>query len=227
MPTVRVKPGASFTLVELLVVVAIIAVLASLLLPSLHKAKQTAKTAVCLGNLRQNVAAAIVYAGDNDYQVPLFTNNGSHDYARFLTNGGYLSATPARACPSGPPYGTKYGPGNISTSVGYGVVNSNTYTATWGSTVVYIRSMTRLSDPGKTMYIVDSSTAQGAQYPDIAWGFPSWAVGFAGVRHFRKINAAVWDGHAEGREGRGWGFTGAYLVLRETIGPGSAVQVNF
>jgi prepilin-type N-terminal cleavage/methylation domain-containing protein len=54
----------AFTLVELLVVLAIIAVLAALLLPGLARARQNARRVVCLNNLRQFVVADTVYAHD-------------------------------------------------------------------------------------------------------------------------------------------------------------------
>lgn len=54
----------AFTLIELLVVVAIIGLLASLLLPSLAAAKERARHASCLNNMRQFILAAHIYAGD-------------------------------------------------------------------------------------------------------------------------------------------------------------------
>jgi prepilin-type N-terminal cleavage/methylation domain-containing protein len=68
----QVNPVAAprgFTLVELLVVIAVIGVLASLLLPALAKAKAKGHGIFCLHNLRQLQLAWIVYAHDNDDQL--------------------------------------------------------------------------------------------------------------------------------------------------------------
>ncbi len=67
MSAVVSKQGTSgFTLVELLVVVALIAILASLLLPALAKAKQQAHRIKCLNNQRQLAVTWIRYSSDNN-----------------------------------------------------------------------------------------------------------------------------------------------------------------
>ncbi len=56
----------AFTLIELLVVIAIIAILMAILMPALNRAKEQAKRATCLNNLKQLTLAWILYADDND-----------------------------------------------------------------------------------------------------------------------------------------------------------------
>lgn len=60
---------AAFTLVELIVVTAILAILAMLLLPALSRAKSFAKQTVCMNHLAQWAKAQILYANDNEDQI--------------------------------------------------------------------------------------------------------------------------------------------------------------
>jgi prepilin-type N-terminal cleavage/methylation domain-containing protein/prepilin-type processing-associated H-X9-DG protein len=60
----------AFTLVELLVAVAIIAVLAALIAGGLPKIRERGRQAASINNLRQIGAGFFLYAGDNDYRLP-------------------------------------------------------------------------------------------------------------------------------------------------------------
>lgn len=104
---------SGFTLIELLVVIAIISLLVSILLPSLNRAKDLARRAMCASNLRNCGTSLFLYAGDNGGTLPCRYNwstcysheasGGTQTYANggLLVHGKYA------------PLGTFFSPGKI------------------------------------------------------------------------------------------------------------------
>jgi prepilin-type N-terminal cleavage/methylation domain-containing protein len=97
--TMKAKPapnGAGFTLVEIMIVVAIIGLLASIAIPNFVNARQNAQARACLNNLRQLDAAASQFALENGKRTgdDILMTRDLTPYIR-LTSGGSLPPCPA------------------------------------------------------------------------------------------------------------------------------------
>ena len=83
----RARRISAFTLIELLVVISIIALLLSILLPSLNNARRQARLAVCKTNLRQIGQAILIYASEHKDLLPPGDYFIGHDIWQTATEG--------------------------------------------------------------------------------------------------------------------------------------------
>ncbi len=202
------KSRMAFTLVELLVVLAIISILAALLLPGLRNARDTAKRTACMNNLRQSGLAVQMLANDNsgwvdpshigtnEWHVALRPYLGSNSV---LLNDVYPGEW-SRACP-----GTRMGYQNwYNLMYGLNQIFFQDWIP-WGSgSYVNVRSLNEVKRSATTFLIGESWAYQipscASCFNPSAIGDPTLSGGAAAhyPRHGGKgLNIYFVDGHTE------------------------------
>lgn len=188
------KRNAAFSLIELLIVIAIITLLAALLFPALKRCREAAKNIICKSNLRQCGTASLMYAQDNrGWLATPGPDPGATgpSWLRQLLDGKYIIGCDALYCPSWEPFNwaraVKYAPGRWfdPTNVGYGV-------RYWYPTDVAHPPpiLSRIQSPS-TYYVY------GDSYTGYWFKMQYTALRYLHLRHGRRGNLWIMDGHVE------------------------------
>ncbi|MBL7115361.1 MAG: prepilin-type N-terminal cleavage/methylation domain-containing protein [Kiritimatiellae bacterium] len=183
-----------FTLLELLVVVAIIGIIVSLMIPALHMAKQRAMRTKCASKLRQMYAANIAYSGDHGGQgvtnaccgLPPFW---FQDLGPYLTEREDDPCGPELRCPAGEAtdlFGETYDEGTWE-GVDYGLIQAAV-------------NFMGLEDPKRTAMFLDSH----GEFTLINEGVFTGMMSSSGAKVLRhpggdigSMNVVFCDGHLE------------------------------
>ena len=104
-----------FTLLELLTVVAIIAILCSILIPALQGVRNSAQQASCASNMRQIGSALLLYAASNNNKLPETSHTAAFGQSWIYTLSDYLGdCDEVRICPADPKGDGRFDAGGTS-----------------------------------------------------------------------------------------------------------------
>ena len=207
--TAQTKFGKYFTLIELLIVIAIIAILASMLLPVLNKARQRGTATQCTSRLKQTMQGCLLYDGDYNGQIMLYEKVNNRSWLRIMQDR-YLNRM-VTICPNTKPYSGDdikletyrycYGMGNYRGAAGREPHFGNNFYFNvadkgWGFNTKQTRQPSKLAVLADTVYANNYATYSGVgcyqfEFRDFT---EHDAVGVF-LAHQNNANIAFLDGH--------------------------------
>ncbi|MEA3403986.1 MAG: DUF1559 domain-containing protein [Armatimonadota bacterium] len=197
-----------FTLIELLVVIAIIAILAAILFPVFARAREKARQASCLSNLKQCGLAIQMYASDYDERLPKYYRYMYLGGSRYLWWWGdmlqpYIKNYQLLECPSDAWYYTYLRPPNLPNPLvcSYAFNNcahdvNHNYIGKLGD-----EKLAQIDKPAETIILVDSRTSEiytgGSRDYHLVDVIDHGQYSRVALRHNEGFNAVFCDGHAK------------------------------
>jgi prepilin-type N-terminal cleavage/methylation domain-containing protein/prepilin-type processing-associated H-X9-DG protein len=190
MNTNRKQKFDGFTLIELLVVIAIISILAAILFPVFARARENARRASCMSNLKQIGLGIMMYTQDYDEHVPAcYANNGDSNHTVAYYTEPYTKSTQVFKCPS----------------------DSSSYASSYGYNYIYLAahglpeavSLAAILNPSQTVMMTDNTNVgRDYIYDPANWKFNGGTLGsnqygWVEPRHLDTTNVLWADGHVK------------------------------